>query len=876
MNNTPQFPQALLALHQWVCYKIELDKNGRSCKVPYSPHTGKRASSTNPKTWGTHTDAVNAANQHRFSGIGFVFTAESGIVGIDIDNCLDENGNPNAIAAEILSKLPKTYIEISPSGRGLHIFLIGKMPSGGNRRDSVEIYVTARYFTMTGNRWRDCADIIAEDNGAIAYIHEKFIAVTKPKKQESPPKPPTQPKQPTQSNSTATTVSMSDEELLQKANSFKDKVAFGKLYRGEWQGGDYKSQSEADFALCRKLAFWSGRNAAQIDRIFRTSGLYRDKWDNHVYSDGTTYGSRTVTNACSAVTNVYTPKKAKSANAANTTDSAEISVQNGAYFCTKNQKTYQLTNFTVEPLEIVVADDETQLTCDLLTVKGERLRQTFLSSDFATLPKFKGVLAKKTISLSFLGTEGDLEIFKMFIDNLEWRKKKGVKALGTYLHGGELVFVYSNGAIGVGGKVVDTIVQLEKHKILESDILNADFINSTQLRLLGKHILTYNVPSRTVPLLLWCAGCFIKPHLRKSNIKFPHLFLIGEPGSGKSSSLERIILAIFGKTRVSASSQVTSFTLMKESNSSNIIPQCLDEFKPSKLDKQRIHWLYNHFRDSYDKHGGVRGRADQTQVLYDLLAPICCAGEESADEAAARERTVELLFSKKELKEQGHRESFAWIAANRNILRSFGRSLLDVSLQTTIEEAARWHSEGEEFFSKDFPDRVFDNLCAMYAGMCLINKLCQSLGVAFAEVFPLDHEQCTANLEVAARKYLLDDSTYNKGAVEQAFEVMARMKLKIGEDYAFENGNQYLCIHIAGIYDRYTGYRRNNAVIGEVISDSQFRKQLELSEYFIEKGRLKKLDGVNPKRVWVLNFHKLSAVCDVSGFVKEKAEDVTE
>ena len=54
----------------------------------------------------------------------------------------------------------------------------------------------------------------------------------------------------------------------------KDGSTFDKLYRGEWQG-KYKSQSEADFALCCKLAFWSGRNESQIDRLFRKSGLYR-------------------------------------------------------------------------------------------------------------------------------------------------------------------------------------------------------------------------------------------------------------------------------------------------------------------------------------------------------------------------------------------------------------------------------------------------------------------------------------------------------------------------------------------------------------------------------------------------------------------------
>ena len=143
----------------------------------------------------------------------------------------------------------------------------------------------------------------------------------------------------------------------------------------------------------------------------------------------------------------------------------------------------------------------------------------------------------------------------------------------------------------------------------------------------------------------------------------------------------------------------------------------------------------------------------------------------------------------------------------------------------------------------------------MYAGICLTGELCKSLGLAFSDVFPLDHEACAANLEYAAREYLLDNSSYNKGAVEQAFEVMARMKLKPKEDYAFENNRQFLCIHIAGIYDRYTRYRRDYAVLGEVLPYNQFRKQLEQTEFFVEKQRMKKM-GEESKRVWVLDFSK--------------------
>ena len=83
---------------------------------------------------------------------------------------------------------------------------------------------------------------------------------------------------------------------------------------------------------------------------------------------------------------------------------------------------------------------------------------------------------------------------------------------------------------------------------------------------------------------------------------------------------------------------------MKDAASSNTM--ALDEFKPSKIDRYRLDALLNHFRNSYDGQEGIRGRRSGV-VSYALLAPLVVAGEEAADEAAIRERSIELLFSKR-------------------------------------------------------------------------------------------------------------------------------------------------------------------------------------------------------------------------------------
>jgi hypothetical protein len=286
-----------------------------------------------------------------------------------------------------------------------------------------------------------------------------------------------------------------------------------------------------------------------------------------------------------------------------------------------------------------------------------------------------------------------------------------------------------------------------------------------------------------VPILAWTAGCFIKPHLKKNAIKYPHLFLVGERGGGKSNSMERIIMPMVGQSQKQAASQVTPFSVAKDSNSSNVIPMLIEEFKPSKLTSKQLNILHNHFRDSYDCSAVKRGRPDQTVWVYDLLAPIAVAGEESADESAIWERSIELLFSKSDLKTAEYLTAFNWIRENESLVRSFGRSILDTALQSTPDDVASWFSEGREFFSNDHASRIRDNLSVMYAGICLIGRFCASLGVSFAEVFPFDNEECAKHLDASVREYLLDDSTYNKGIIESTFEVMSRMRLKLGDEW---------------------------------------------------------------------------------------------
>ena len=138
-------PEQLKARPQWVAWKAVGDKPD---KVPYSARTGRKASSTDLLTWTTFQEALEAYENGDYAGLGFGFSIADPYTGIDLDNCVDEDGKIAPWALEIVRDLD-SYTELSATGTGLHVIVRGKVPN--RRKGKIEVYSTERFFTMTGH-----------------------------------------------------------------------------------------------------------------------------------------------------------------------------------------------------------------------------------------------------------------------------------------------------------------------------------------------------------------------------------------------------------------------------------------------------------------------------------------------------------------------------------------------------------------------------------------------------------------------------------------------------------------------------------------------------------------------------------------------------
>lgn len=271
-------PDELKKLNNWVCWQ-------GSDKTPKNPATGKNAQSNNPKTWGSFTQAVKACDTFGFDGLGFMFDGKSGYFGVDLDHCLD-----NVDFCDEFVETLQSYAEISKSKTGIHIICKGTLPDGARRKGGVEMYSKGRYFICTGDIYNPSYTSVKDCTESIKVLHSKYLPSSVPKAE-------------VRQN---VEVDLDDQEVIDKARNCKSGQLFNLLYSGSWQGV-YPSQSEADLALCNQLAFWTGRNSSQMDRLFRSSGLFRKKWDTK--RGAATYGQFTIAKACANCTECYEPSK---------------------------------------------------------------------------------------------------------------------------------------------------------------------------------------------------------------------------------------------------------------------------------------------------------------------------------------------------------------------------------------------------------------------------------------------------------------------------------------------------------------------------------------------------------------------------------------
>ena len=251
MSGDPRYPAELMKRDQWCLWRIEPAKNGGPTKVPYRPD-GRKAASNDSKTWSTFAEVhdVLGRSPDIYGGVGYFFSAEDSICGVDLDVSLNAAGKPQPWAADIVAKFHNTYRAFSVSGIGLHVLCRATLPGKGRnfnvpdgptdpsgKRAQIGVSDRGRFFALTGRLYQQSPLELADHQETIEWLLGSMQH--KGLRRPAEPKP--------------VAGELNDAEIMERARRAKNGAKFAGLWAGNWEG-IYGSQSEADLALCCMLA----------------------------------------------------------------------------------------------------------------------------------------------------------------------------------------------------------------------------------------------------------------------------------------------------------------------------------------------------------------------------------------------------------------------------------------------------------------------------------------------------------------------------------------------------------------------------------------------------------------------------------------------
>lgn len=302
MTELPQALQALAAYCQWIVWISRPGRQpGKVDKLPVHHATGAVHDAHDPAIW-TDADTAIAAAARLGGGVGFVLTEADPFWFLDVDNCLQPDGRTwSPPAVELCQRFAGAAVEISQSGRGLHIISKGTAPEPRRKKapdNSFDLYTDGRFIALTGTNAQ--GDAGTDHTPALQQLVHDFL------------------QQPEHVASTEWTDTprpdwngpSDDGDLLRRMRGSRSGAsAFGNAptlaalldadadvlarYYPPDQGGDGYDASRADAALAQHLAFWTGCDCERIERLMRQSALAREKWDQR-----DDYLHRTILGAC--------------------------------------------------------------------------------------------------------------------------------------------------------------------------------------------------------------------------------------------------------------------------------------------------------------------------------------------------------------------------------------------------------------------------------------------------------------------------------------------------------------------------------------------------------------------------------------------------
>jgi hypothetical protein len=483
---------------------------------------------------------------------------------------------------------------------------------------------------------------------------------------------------------------------------------------------------------------------------------------------------------------------------------------------------------------------------------GDKVYEIELSGpEYTSKSKFSDKMSKLISSFAFYGSEAHLQMIKeKCLDNNNIKRVKGLIYSGIHKIGEDYILLLPDAVFDSHGKRSDIVLKKDVHdKIQYSFSENKQNLDINQI---FKRIIQSNDKNIMLTILGFIGMIPFAARFRENlDIGIPALMLTGPKGSGKTTIARAIIGKFFGlKDAIKDIRSLTAFVLMRRVSSSNLFPVILDEYKVigKKSVDSIVKKVSNLLRSAYDSNDGERGRQDQSVVTYPFLSPVVLIGEISVSEPALLERVILVDFQRE--RTQDMTETLFSLSTDE--IMEFGKQYILWTL-TVSDDYLKilW----DEMAVKR--ERSETNVALIKMGLFLMSS--------FVNNTLFDPKKINDQKFQDLRNRMLDllSSFGNKQSiVDQMLRQLILMVETKNTDMG-DFGKSFLAIddeqvhiHIPTAYAELMKFLQQVDYSDEILSESDFKRQLEKEDYFIKKNSPKHF-LIKTRKAMVLDKKKL-------------------
>ena len=503
------------------------------------------------------------------------------------------------------------------------------------------------------------------------------------------------------------------------------------------------------------------------------------------------------------------------------------------------EKRDYITNFNIVAAKIIrfVGEGTEGIELVLKSQDGELFTRVGDVNIFNDVRSFKNFLG--TMALTFNGGINGLDRLKNWIYKYFTYE---IKTIYTGIQFKDGMLITPNGSITSNGINTKIVCNCDSEFVLSNEMLTKQEAKS-----LIQNLFKFNKEEFCCSILGTIVNNLAIEKTYKKGVKLHHLLIIGESGSGKSTTKENIINPILGYPSSytgAAIKNITKFALTKKLSEGNYT-KIFDEYKPSEMSKYSCDMINDMMKNCYDRSYAERGNKDLSVTKYRLNSPIVICGEENFKnkDKASIERSLIVYLSKSE-RPATSGQALQWLKDNEIILNKLGNTVLNKILNMSDEDyynIRALYKECNTFGLKDRPLNTFINACT---GMHILEETLEEVigervevpnfidGIAnvIKDNIMQDGKEARSNYEnmllkindmVLNEPHLRDDNSTHKILIDK--------------------NRTYIRLNL--ILDDLSRYKKNNGLDFILINKEDFIEQCKKSGYITRANMSKRVKG---------------------------------